>query len=93
MRTAVLGFGACLLLAYPAIASPSPDNAELGRTSVTSMSDRWQGRHSYLYDDEQPYSVETIGAESANSEGCSSEPVRVRRRDGSTVVRRFRRCE
>jgi hypothetical protein len=89
---------ACLLLtalttciAAPATAGgPTLPNVEaLGNRQP----DRWQGRHHYLYDDEhQPGSV-TVGSAPSDARACSDEPVRVKRSDGSTVVRRFRRCD
>ena len=100
MRTTALGVGtACLLLtaltsstAAPATADdPALPNIE----ALTNREpDRWQGRHHYLYDDEnQPGSATVGSAPSSDARACSDEPVRLRRSDGTTVVRRFRRCD
>ena len=55
--------------------------------------DRWQGRHHYLYDDEYQPGNATVGSAPPDARACSNEPVRLRRSDGSMVVRRFRRCD
>ena len=101
MRTTALGVcAACLLLtaltdsaAAPATADdPALPNIEaLGNREP----DRWQGRHHYLHDDEyQPGTAGTVGsAPSSDARDCSNEPVRLLRSDGTTVVRRLRRCD
>jgi hypothetical protein len=55
--------------------------------------DRWQGRHHYLYDDENQPGSATVGSAPSEARACANEPVRLLRSDGSTVVRRFRRCD
>jgi hypothetical protein len=99
MRVTALGVCvACLLLtaltssaAAPASADdPALQNIEaLGNREP----DRWQGRHHYLYDDEYQPGIATVGSASPDPRACSNEPVRLRRSDGTTVVRRFRRCD
>jgi hypothetical protein len=99
MRVTALGVCvACLLLtaltssaAAPASADdPALQNIEaLGNREP----DRWQGRHHYLYDDEYQPGSATVGSAPSGARACSNEPVRLRRSDGSTVVRRFRRCD
>ena len=100
MRVTALGVCvACMLLtalttsaAAPATADdPALPNIE---TLGNREPDRWQGRHHYLYDDEyQPGSATVGSAPSDAARACSNEPVRLRRSDGTTVVRRFRRCD
>jgi len=82
-----------VLLPHPAAASPDTDNAALMQAETLSDHDRWQGRHHYLYDEENRPGPETVGAAPSNARACSNEPVRLRRSDGSTVVRRLRRCD
>ena len=99
MRKTALGVCvACLLLtaltssaAAPASADdPALQNIEaLGNREP----DRWQGRHHYLYDDEYQPGRATVGSAPSGARACSNEPVRLRRSDGSTVIRRFRRCD
>jgi hypothetical protein len=54
---------------------------------------RWQGRHHYLYDDEYQPGSETVGAAAADARACATRPVRTRNPDGTTAVRRIKRCE
>jgi hypothetical protein len=98
MRVTALGVCvACLLLTAPTSAAPaSADDPALQNIEALGSRepDRWQGRHHYLYDDEyQPGSATVGSAPSSDARACSDEPVRLRRSDGSTVVRRFRRCD
>jgi hypothetical protein len=80
-----------LLAATPSLASPQERNP--GSEVRTERSDvRWQGRRHWLYDDAGS-DVSTDGF-NANAKGdCRSVPVRMKRSDGATVVRRVRRCE
>ena len=99
MRMTALGVCAVYLLltalstsvAAPASADdPALQNIEaLGNREP----DRWQGRHHYLYDDEYQPGSATVGSAPSEARACANEPVRLRRSDGSTVVRRFRRCD
>ena len=100
MRTTALGVCAvCLLLnavATSSAAPATPDDPALPNVEALGNRepDRWQGRHHYLYDDDyQPGTAATVGSAPSNAQACSNEPVRLRRSDGSTVVRRFRRCD
>jgi hypothetical protein len=106
MRGTALGVCvACLLLTAPTSAAPaSADDPALQNIEALGNRepDRWQGRHHYLYDDEyqhlyddeyQPGGATVGSAPSSDARACSDEPVRLRRSDGSTVVRRFRRCD
>jgi hypothetical protein len=86
-----------VLLTTPSIvplraATPTTDD-EAALQQAEAMQDRWQGRHSYLYDDDYQPGAETVGERAADPRACVNEPVRLRRSDGSTVVRRFRRCQ
>jgi len=102
MRTTALGVcTACLLLTTLTTSAAAPASADdPALPNIEALGnrepDRWQGRHHYLYDDEyQPATTETVGSSPVPSEAhaCSDQPVRLRRSDGSTVVRRFRRCD
>src|SRR5882757_8328599 len=100
MRTTALGVCVvCLLLnavATSSAAPATPDDPALPNIEALGNRepDRWQGRHHYLYDDEYQPGRATVGsAPSDDARACSDEPVRLRRSDGTTVVRRFRRCD
>jgi hypothetical protein len=58
-----------------------------------SEPDRWKGRHHYLYDEENQPGSATVGSAPADARACASEPVRLQRRDGTTVVQRIKRCD
>lgn len=100
MRTTALGAcSACLLLTALATSAAAPASAnDPALPNIEALGnrepDRWQGRHHYLYDDEyQPGAAATVGSAPSDARACSDEPVRLRRSDGRTVVRRFRRCD
>ena len=103
MRTTLLAIStACALLitVNHAAAAPDPDGAATPTTKTLSERnpDRWQGRQHYLYDDEnRPDSATpdsaTVGAAASDARACANEPVRLRRSDGTTVVRRLKRCD
>ena len=101
-----IGFGlfaACVLIALPSHAAErndmsedAPANAEEAATMHMQAvgdrwPDRWQGRQHYLFDKDDP--PETTGSSrAAEPQACATEPVRVRRADGSTEVKRINRC-
>jgi len=92
------GCVACVLLtalSYSAAAPASTDDPALQNIDELGNRepDRWQGRHNYLYDDEYQPGSATVGSAPSEARACANEPVRLRRSDGSTVVRRFRRCD
>jgi hypothetical protein len=99
MRTTTLGIcTACVLLTSPFHAAAAPINGdEPGQPNTEALAerepDRWQGRHHYLYDDENQPNSATVGSAPSEGRMCGSEPVRLRRSDGSTVVRRIKRCD
>ena len=96
MRADILGLcAACLLLASPARATVAPiSDQEVALLKVEAEQDRWQGRHHYLYDEgQQPSAPQTTGQSPMNAQGCYLQPFRMKRSDGSTVIRRYRRCE
>jgi hypothetical protein len=99
MRVTALGVCvACLLvsaLTTSAAAPASADDPALQNIEALGNRepDRWQGRHHYLYDDEYQPGSATVGSAPPDARACSNEPVRLRRSDGTTVVRRFRRCD
>lgn len=99
MRTTVLGvFTACVVLISPFQTAAAPSNADdAGLLNIEALGDRepdrWRGRHHYLYDDENQPNSATVGSAPSDGRTCGSEPVRLRRSDGSTVVRRIRRCD
>jgi hypothetical protein len=83
-----------LLAATPSLASPQERDAAAAASDLRGerADNRWQGRHHWLYDDAVS-SAATDGL-NANARGdCRNVPVRMKRSDGATVVRRVRRCE
>ena len=95
MRAISLGLSAAVLLMVGA-AQAAPIITDHGASTVIETQDgreawRVQGRHHYLFDDESQPS--TTGSAASDARACASEPVRVRRADGSTVLRRFKRCD
>ena len=99
MRASILGIcTACVLLTGPSHAAAAPADADDARLlNIEALGDRepdrWQGRHHYLYDDENQPNSATVGSAPHDGRACANEPVRLRRADGSTVVRRIRRCD
>ena len=99
MRMTALGVCAAYLLLTAlstSVAAPSSaDDPALQNIEALGNRepDRWQGRHHYLYDDEYQPGSATVGSAPSEARACANEPVRLRRSDGSTVVRRFRRCD
>jgi hypothetical protein len=99
MRTTI--FGLCVACAFLTMSSPivaAPTSAdEAGLPNLEALTgrepDRWQGRHHYLYDEENQPNSETTGSAPSDPRSCAGEPVRMRRTDGTTVVRRIRRCD
>ena len=82
---------ACLCLTLSSAAGASGAEAQI-RDPGEALADRWQGRHHYLYDQENRPDPTTTGA-SPETSGCATTTVRMRRSDGSSVLRRIRRCE
>lgn len=95
MRAFTFGIiAACAFLAAPVRAAPDPTTADdAALLQIQAQQDRWQGRQHYLYDDESQPASETTGAQPFDSRACSHQPVRLRRSDGTTVVRRLNRCD
>jgi len=88
----------CAFLIVPSAASAAPTSAEeVGMPNIEALGnqepDRWQGRHHYLYDEEYQPGSATTGSAPADPRSCAGEPVRMQRTDGSTIVRRIRRCD
>lgn len=89
----------CVLLTSPAsataVAPTSADDAAV--MQIEAIQDRsadiWQGRHHYLYDDDYQPGSETVGSVPADARACATQPIRMRRSDGTTVVRRLKRCQ
>lgn len=103
MRADILRLCAvCVLIASPVAA---PGHAEPQATPKTAdeaallhrqavgdrWPDRWQGRHHYLFDDDNRPETTATNA-TADAQACATEPVRVRRADGSTEIVRIDRC-
>ena len=98
MRASILGIcTACVLLTGPHAAAAPADADDARLLNIEALGDRepdrWQGRHHYLYDDENQPNSATVGSAPHDGRACANEPVRLRRADGSTVVRRIRRCD
>jgi hypothetical protein len=99
MRTTMLGVcavGAFLTMPCPVVASPAASD-DAGLPNIEALGarepDRWKGRHHYLYDDEFQPGPGTVGAAPTDPRPCASEPVRLQRSDGTSVVRRIKRCD
>ena len=92
MRPIVLiALGLMLAAAPPAFASPAlQDAAEQAQPRGERWNERWQGRHHWLYDDA---TSATDGAAANAQAHCRTVPVRMKRSDGTTVLRRIRRCD
>jgi hypothetical protein len=87
-----------LLAATPSLASPQERGAAAAASEPRGerADVRWQGRHHWLYDDAVPGAATTTATDgyNANAKGdCRSVPVRMKRSDGATVVRRVNRCK
>jgi hypothetical protein len=98
MRASILTLcAACVLLTTPAHAAAPANSEDATLFNIEALADRepdrWQGRHHYLYDDEHQPGSATVGSAPSDPRACANEPVRMRRSDGSTVVRRIRRCD
>jgi hypothetical protein len=95
MRAVTFWCVACILLATPshsATVNSAPSDDAL-RLAVTDRSpEQWQGRQHYLYDEDYQPGEETVGSAASNPLACSDEPVRLRRSDGKTLIRRLNRC-
>lgn len=84
---------ACVFLTLSTAAGASSAGVETREPAEDALADRWQGRHHYLYDEENRPSPATTGASSSETSGCATTTVRMRRSDGTTVLRRIRRCD
>jgi hypothetical protein len=98
MRATILGACiACALLTTFAAAAAPTDTDDAALVNIEALGnrepDRWQGRHHYLYDDEYQPGAATTGSVPSDIRACGNEPVRMRRSDGTTVVRRIKRCD
>ncbi len=95
MRAFILGLGAaCAALAAPVRAAPNPTTAdEAAVMRVEAEQDRWQGRHHYLYDDENQPGAETLGAAASDARACAQQTVRLKRSDRRTVIKHLKRCD
>ena len=99
MRTIMLGVcvaGVFLTMPLPTVAAPTASD-EAGLPNIEALGDRepdrWKGRHHYLYDEEFQPGSGTVGSAPADPRTCAGEPVRMQRSDGTSVVRRIRRCD
>lgn len=94
MRGFVLGSAAaCAFLVLPAQSAPIPSASDMDLTRIDAKQDRWQGRHHYLYDEENQPGRETVDAAPSDARACVQRPVRLKRSDGKTVIRRLTRCD
>jgi hypothetical protein len=97
MRAISVAAVACaLLISNPAAANPPMNADEAVSLKMEALSDRsperWQGRQYYLYDDDHQPNAETVGSGASDAAACEDQPVRMRRSDGTTVVRSINRC-
>jgi hypothetical protein len=83
-----------MLAAAPAAAAPYLQEraAEYGEPRGERWKERWQGRRHWLYDDAEPGAATDGHAANAQAD-CRNVPVRVKRPNGFTTVRRVRQCE
>jgi hypothetical protein len=94
MRAIVLGLGVACAFMSPGQAAPVPTDADdAALMQIEAMQDRWQGRHHYLYDDEYRPDAETMGSALPDARACAQQPVRLKRSDGSTMIKRLKRCD
>ena len=87
-----------MLLTSPFHAAAAPADADDARSlNIEALGDRepdrWQGRHHYLYDDEYRPDAETMGSALPDARACAQQPVRLKRSDGSTMIKRLKRCD
>ncbi len=97
MRAIILALAVatpCLAHGTVAMASPAHDTAALMQPEALGDRDRWQGRHHYLYDEQHPAGAETTGSGAASdARACAREPVRLSNPDGTSILRRLKRCD
>jgi hypothetical protein len=93
MRTIPFIVLGLLWTATPSFAAPQQrDAARDGQPVGERWNDRWQGRQHWLYDDVEPGAATDGFAANAQAD-CRHVTMRVKRSDGTTGVRRVRRCE
>jgi hypothetical protein len=94
MRAGLMLCALCVVLNEPSVAAEPKSAEEAAVMQLEAVGDRWpdrwQGRQHYLYDEKNL--PETTASRARDARACANEPVRVRRADGSTAVRRINRC-
>ena len=96
MRSATVIVFGFLLAATPSFAAPVLQGRDAARETDEPRGDRWQGRHHWLYDDvaqDTAPEAATDGHAANARADCRTVPVRVKRSDGSTALRRINRCD
>jgi hypothetical protein len=83
---------ACLAAAPAAATSylDRQDGQSAGEPVGEDWPNRWQGRRHWFYDD---IAKDTNGHSANAKASCRTVPVRVKRSDGTTGVRRIKRCD
>jgi hypothetical protein len=93
MRSIILIVAGFLLATAPAAAAPlQQDGARADEPRGERWNDRWRGRQHYLYDG-MAQDAATDGHAANAQANCRNVPVRVKRSDGTTTVRRINRCD
>src|SRR5262245_25716525 len=94
MRCSIAILAGLLLMAAPAFSAPNQeqDTAHDDQPRGERYDERWQGRHHWLYDDVEPGAA-TDGFAAKAQANCRHVVVQLKRSDGTTVVRRIRRCD
>ena len=68
----------------------APTGASSEEAEVNLERDQWNGRQHILFDKQNR---RTTGSSAKDLEDCRSVPTRLRRSDGTTVVKRINKCE
>ena len=98
MRLIARVASALLFAAAPASAAPyleQQDGARAGEPVGENWHERWQGRRHWLYDDtaqDADADAATDGRNANARANCRNVPVRMKRSDGVTFIRRINRC-
>ena len=100
MRPIIFIVAALLFAAAPSSAAPvlePQDGVIAGEPIGERWHERWQGRRHWLYDDSDrnaaAQDAATDGQDANARADCRNVPVRVKRSDGFTSVRRINRCD
>jgi hypothetical protein len=85
--------GVALVSAAQAATSLPASSDDPALMQIQARQDRWQGRQHFLYDEQHQPGADTVGASPLDARGCAEQPVRLKRSDGTTLVKRLKRCD